>query len=292
MLHWRLGRGLAQRHLLHVHPRHVAWVCVPGASVHLMHVVDKLGRGPGAATVTVDDVLGLGDHLTRLHVWPALVLRPRHPLGRPLVLTTGLEGGGRVVHDLGGARPLAIVLLRLRHNVVRHAHVLGVVGNCVHVTLVRQHSCRERNKESASQLNTEYLLMCLSWRNTHLGGAPWLDGSSAGPWSWPAAAPGPGAGRWGTSGQAAAEAGRRSPGRAAGRSRGGCRYWTSSLTRGHTDHTPGVRVRGAESSKCGYLTCNRRMVRWYLVSSDVLDGGMTASLDSTKTTICQYKLTH
>ena len=162
MLHLRgLGRGLAKRDLLHVHPRHVSGVCVPGASVHLMHVVDKLGRGPGAGPVTVDDVLGLGDHLTRLHVGPALImLSPRHPLGRALVLTTGLEGGGRVVHHLGGARPLAIVLLGLRHNVVRHAHVLGVVGNCVHVTLVRQHSCRERNKESASQINTSYLLLC------------------------------------------------------------------------------------------------------------------------------------
>jgi len=142
MLHLRgLGRGLAKRDLLHVHARHMSGVCVPGASVHLMHVVDKLGRGPGAGPVTVDDVLGLGNHLTRLHVGPALImLSPRNPLGRSLVLTTGLEGGGRVVHHLGGARPLAIVLLGLRHNVVRHAHVLGVVGNCVHVTLVRQHS--------------------------------------------------------------------------------------------------------------------------------------------------------
>lgn len=141
MLHLRgLGRGLAERDLLNVHARHVPGVSVPGASVHLMHVVDKLGRGPGAGAVTVDDVLGLGHHLTGLHVGPALVLRPRHPLGRPLILTAGLEGGGRVVHHLGGARPLTIVLLRLRHNVVRHAHVLGVVGNCVHVTLVRQHS--------------------------------------------------------------------------------------------------------------------------------------------------------
>lgn len=159
MLHLRgLGRGLAKRDLLHVHPRHVSGVCVPGTSVHLMHVVDKLGRGPGAGPVTVDDVLGLGHHLAWLHVRPALVLSARH-LGRTLVLTARLEGGGRVVHHLGGARPLAIVLLRLRHNVVRHAHVLGVVGNCVHVTLVRQHSCRERNKESAPQINTGYLFM-------------------------------------------------------------------------------------------------------------------------------------
>lgn len=141
MLHWRLGRGLAQRHLLHVHPRHVAWVCVPGASVHLMHIVDKLGRGSGASSVTVDDVLRLGHHLTWLHVWTSLVLSSlRHSLGGPLVLAPGLEGGGRIIHHLGSSRPLTIVLLRLRHDVIRHADVLCVVRDGVHVTLVRQHS--------------------------------------------------------------------------------------------------------------------------------------------------------
>ena len=141
MLHRRLRWGLAERHLLHVHPWHVARVGVAGASIHLMHVVDKLGRGPGAGSVTVDDVLGLGHHLTWLHVRPSLVLSTlRQPLGRALVLAPGLEGGGRVVHHLRGAWPLASVLLRLRHDVVRHAHILCVVGNGVHVTLVRQHS--------------------------------------------------------------------------------------------------------------------------------------------------------
>ena len=92
---------------------------------------------------------------------------------------------------------------------------------------------------------------------TYLRGAPWRGGSSVGPWSCPAEAPGPEAGRWGTSDPGVAGPGSWSPG-PAGPGRGGCRYWTSS-TRGHTDQTPGG-GRGAESSKCGYLTCNRRMV--------------------------------
>ena len=139
MLHWRLGRGLAQGHLLHVHPWHVARVGVPGASVHLVHVVDHLGRRPGAAPVTVDDVLWLGHHLAGLHVGAALVLSTGHTLGRALVLAPRLEGGSRVVHNLGGAGPLSIVLLRL-DNVVGQTHIRGVVGNGVHVTLIGQHS--------------------------------------------------------------------------------------------------------------------------------------------------------
>jgi len=140
VLHLRgLGRGLAERDLLHAHARHVTRVLVPWSPIHRMHIMKKLGRSPRATSVTVDDVLGLGDHLTRLHVGPALILSPRHPLGRSLVLTTGLEGGGGIVHHLGGPWPLTIVLLGLRHDVVRHAHVLRVVWDRVHVTLVRQH---------------------------------------------------------------------------------------------------------------------------------------------------------
>ena len=140
MLHLRgLGRGLAERDLLHTHARHVTRVLVPWSPIHRVHIMKQLGRRSRPSSVTVDDVLWLGDHLTRLHVGPTLILSPRHSLGRSLILTPGLEGGGRIVHHLGGARPLSIVLLRLRHDVVRHAHVLSVVGDRVHVTLVRQH---------------------------------------------------------------------------------------------------------------------------------------------------------
>ena len=140
MLHLRgLGRGLAERDLLHTHARHMARVLVPWSPIHRMHIVKQLGRSSRTGSVTVDDVLWLGNHLTRLHVRPALILSPRHSLGCALILTPGLEGGGGIVHHLGGTWPLSIVLLRLRHDVVRHAHVLSVVGYGVHVTLVRQH---------------------------------------------------------------------------------------------------------------------------------------------------------
>ena len=141
MLHLRgLGRGLAERDLLHAHARHVTRVLVPWSPIHRMHIMKQLWRSSRPGSVTVDDVLGLGDHLPRLHVGPTLILRPLgHSLGCSLILTPGLEGGGGIVHHLGGARPLTIVLLRLRHDVVRHAHVLSVVGDRVHVTLVRQH---------------------------------------------------------------------------------------------------------------------------------------------------------
>ena len=141
MLHLRcLGRGLAERDLLHTHARHMTRVLVPWSPIHRMHIVKQLGRSSRTGSVTVDDVLWLGNHLTRLHVRPALILSPLgHTLRCALILTPGLEGGGGIVHHLGGTWPLSIVLLRLRHDVVRHAHVLSVVGYGVHVTLVRQH---------------------------------------------------------------------------------------------------------------------------------------------------------
>ena len=87
MLHLRgLGRGLAERDLLHAHARHVTRVLVPWSPIHRMHIMKELGRSPRSGSVTVDDVLWLGHHLAGLHVGAARVLGP----GLALISAQGL----------------------------------------------------------------------------------------------------------------------------------------------------------------------------------------------------------
>ena len=144
-----LGRGLAEGHLLHgevVAGLHVLPVRhhVARLPVHPhLHLARVAHLAPARrAAVAVDDVLAA-------EVRPAPV-RPRHAhLLRPArVLAAGLEGGGGVVHDLGGALLAGrggrgvLVLLGRAHDVVGHAD-RALLGEGVHLALGHHRGCNK-----------------------------------------------------------------------------------------------------------------------------------------------------